>query len=109
MTGKGRRATEITLEYFGWRDFFGSIVTGDDIAHQKPHPEGVLRVAHELGAAPESCVYIGDSPADIGAAKAAQMFAVVAGWHAYYHEELRELHSDFWPQTPLELCEFLMR
>jgi phosphoglycolate phosphatase-like HAD superfamily hydrolase len=84
-------------------------VTGDDVGHQKPHPEGVLRVARELSIAPNRCVFVGDSPADLGAGLDAKMFSVVAGWHPWYHDELREHKPDLWAQTPLELRDFLVR
>lgn len=103
MTGKGRRACDETLAHFGWTNRFGSIVTGSEIQHQKPHPEGPLRVARELNVAPRECVFVGDSPADIGAAEAAGMFSVVAGWHDYYLDELKSLRPNLWPQSPFEL------
>ena len=108
MTGKGRRACDITLDWFGWREWFGSVVTGDDVAHQKPHPEGVLRVARELNVAPNRCVWVGDSPADLEAGLDAGMFSVVAGWHSFYHDELRQRKPDLWADSPLELRDFLV-
>ncbi|BCM90850.1 pyrophosphatase PpaX [Abditibacteriota bacterium] len=107
MTGKGRRSCDETLKFFGWTERFGCIVTGDEVAEPKPNPDGVLRVARELGIAPQECVFVGDSPADIGAAENAEMFSVVAGWHDYYFDELKKLNPDLWPQSPLELQEWL--
>ncbi len=106
MTGKGRRAAEITLNRIGWNPRFGAIVTGDD-ARAKPDPQGVLLAARELGIEPQSCVYVGDSPADIGAAQAAEMVAVVAGWHGFYRAELEQLAPDFWAHTPAQLGAWL--
>jgi len=103
MTGKGRRACDVTLAHFGWTKRFESVVTGSEVTHQKPHPEGPLRVARELGIAPEDCVFVGDSPADIGAAEGAGMFSVVAGWHDFYFAQLKALRPDLWPQSPFEL------
>jgi pyrophosphatase PpaX len=108
MTGKGRRSLEITLDFFGWRSFFGDGISGDEVAEQKPNPEGVLKVAQSLGVEANKCVYIGDSPADIGAAQNSGMFSIVAGWHPYYAEELRPMKPDFWPSTALELRDFLL-
>ena len=103
MTGKGRRACDETLDFFGWTKRFGSIVTGTEVSEPKPNPDGVLRVARELRVDVQDCVFIGDSPADIGAAENAGMFSVVAGWHDYYLDELQKLSPDLWPQSPLEL------
>jgi HAD superfamily hydrolase (TIGR01509 family) len=103
VTGKGRRATDVTLAHFGWTDRFEWVVTGSEVALPKPDPEGVRRVARELHMEAANCVFIGDSPADIGAAQNAGMLSVVAGWHDFYLEELRHLSPDFWPQSPFEL------
>ncbi len=103
MTGKGRRACDETLAHFSWTNRFRSVVTGSEVEHQKPHPEGPLRVARELNVEPRDCVFVGDSPADIGAAESAGMFSVVAGWHDFYFDELKALRPDLWPQSPLEL------
>jgi len=103
VTGKGRRAADLTLAHFGWTSRFAVIVAGGEVARPKPDPEGVLRVARELGAEPNQCVFIGDSPADIGAAKNAGMVSVVAGWHDFYLNELEQTAPDFWPQSPFEL------
>ena len=103
VTGKGRRATDLTLAHFGWTERFGPVVTGSETPRPKPDPEGVLRVARELGVEPKHCAFIGDSPADLGAAKNAGMFSVVAGWHDFYLDELKQLSPDLWPQSPFEL------
>ena len=106
MTGKGRRAAEITLERLGWHSRFGTIITGDDAA-PKPLPDGPLLAAFELSIAPKNCVYVGDSPADMGAASAAGMTAVVAGWHGFFREKLLQMKWDFWANSPGELGEWL--
>ncbi len=103
MTGKGRRACDETLDFFGWTKRFHSVVTGTEVTNQKPHPEGVLLVARELQIAPQNCVYIGDAPTDIGAGERAGMYSVVAGWHDFYFDELKTLSPDLWPQSPFEL------
>lgn len=103
VTGKGRRATDLTLAHFGWTNRFRVVVAGGEVARPKPDPEGVLRAARELGIGPRDCVFIGDSPADIGAAKNTGMFSVVAGWHDFYFHELEQTAPDFWPQSPFEL------
>jgi HAD superfamily hydrolase (TIGR01509 family) len=40
---------------------FATVVTGDRVAHGKPHPEPYLTAAAELGVAPEDCLAIEDS------------------------------------------------
>ena len=108
MTGKGTHSAAITLRAFGWQDWFGSVVTGDDVVHPKPDPEGVLRTARELDVAPAHCVYIGDSPADIEAGRAAGMRTIAAAWHTVYGARLRAAHADFWADTPEILRKMLV-
>jgi phosphoglycolate phosphatase len=51
----------------------------------KPHADGLLRVAADLGVPPERCVYVGDAPSDGAAAVAAGYGGVVGvsyGSHA---------------------------
>src|SRR5687768_5398012 len=67
MTGKGRRSAKITLECLGWDKVFGAVITGEDVARQKPDPDGPLAAAQKLDVAPAACAFVGDSPADIGA------------------------------------------
>src|SRR5438552_3391146 len=80
MTGKGRRSASITLQAMGWAKTFAAVVTGEDVARQKPDPAGPLEVARRLGVEPAACAFVGDSPADVGAGKAAGMITVAAGW-----------------------------
>ena len=51
---------------------------------------------------------VGDSPADIGAAKAAGMPAVVAGWHSVYLEKLKELEPEYWAKTPGDVVKLIL-
>lgn len=103
MTGKGRDTADITLAELGWTNLFKSVVTGDEVTKPKPDPEGPLLVARELGIGPSECVFIGDSPADIGAGKAAGMRTIWAGWHPVYAEKIRALQPDYSAHTPSDL------
>ncbi len=65
------------------------LVTADDVADGKPHPEPYLKGAKGLGIAPELCVVFEDAPAGIRAAHAAGM-RVIALTTTF---PLRELHE----------------
>lgn len=47
------------------------LVSADDVARGKPHPEGYLRAAALLGVDPARCLAVEDAPAGIAAARAA--------------------------------------
>ncbi|PSK98090.1 HAD superfamily hydrolase (TIGR01509 family) [Murinocardiopsis flavida] len=50
---------------------FDLVVAGDEVAHNKPHPEPYLKAARLLGVDPARCAAIEDSPAGIASAQAA--------------------------------------
>jgi len=106
MTGKGRRPAEISLRALGWQNCFDCVVTGDDVTHQKPHPEGVLLVAQALGIAPQHCLYVGDAAFDIEAGRAAQMFTIAAGWNEFQGQTLRDSKPDAWAKHPQDILEW---
>lgn len=95
LTGKGRRTTDITLRELGVADRFDAIVTGDEAPTPKPDPRGLLAVLDRLGVPAARAIYVGDSPADIGAARAAGTLAAAALWHDPEDTRLHELEPDF--------------
>jgi HAD superfamily hydrolase (TIGR01509 family) len=76
VTSTGRRITEYVLDGIG-REYFDTTLTGDEVAHPKPHPEPYLTAAARLGADPARCVALEDSPTGVASAEAAGC-AVVA-------------------------------
>ena len=59
------------LDRWGVRHLFSGIVGREDVESRKPHPEPVLKCLGHLRLDPREVVYIGDSPIDIRAGKAA--------------------------------------
>jgi len=107
VTGKSRRSCDITLAKLDWSDCFRAVVTGSEMNKQKPDPEGLLMAARRMEVKPARCIMVGDSPADIGAAKAAGMPAVVAGWHSVYLEKLKELEPEYWAKRPGDVVKLV--
>jgi sugar-phosphatase len=62
------------------------LVTGDDVEHGKPDPEGYRLAAARLDVPPGDCVVVEDAPPGIAAAKAAGMrvLAVLTTHHAHH-------------------------
>ena len=50
---------------------FATLVTGDMVAHGKPHPEPYLTAAARLDVVPTDCIAIEDSPTGLASAEAA--------------------------------------
>lgn len=68
--------------------FFNVIVGLDDCKEHKPHPEPLLKAVRELQVDPKNCIYIGDQPTDILAAKAAGIKGFGALWGEGEKEKL---------------------
>jgi len=64
------------LDRWGVRQLFDGIVGREDVEIRKPHPEPVLKCLGHLELAPQETVYIGDSPIDIQAGKAAGSYTI---------------------------------
>ena len=75
-TGGPRALVGPRLEALGVHAWFGAIVTADDVAQGKPHPEPFLRAAELLGVDPTRCRAYEDAPAGIESARAAGMEVV---------------------------------
>jgi beta-phosphoglucomutase len=65
------------LDNLNLRHYFKAIVSADDVVLSKPHPETYLKVAEQLGVAPEDCLVFEDVPKGAEAAANAGMKAVV--------------------------------
>ncbi len=79
-SSSSRRTFEIKTEaHAGWFAGFSTVVLGDDpeVHEGKPAPDIFLVAAQRMGARPEQCLVVEDSPAGIAAARAAGM-AVLA-------------------------------
>lgn len=76
VTATVRRIVEVMLDTIG-RDNFDVVVTHDDVANGKPHPEPYASAAAALGVDPRDCVAIEDSLTGSASALAAGC-AVVA-------------------------------
>jgi len=60
----------------GILDRFDAVVLAADVSRRKPDPEGIVKCLTELGFAPDAAVYVGDTPVDIQASRAAGVRAV---------------------------------
>jgi len=75
----------LSLDLTGLSHFFGNhIFSATMVGNGKPAPDLFLLAAKSMGAEPESCVVVEDSPAGLEAAERAAMrsFAFIGGSHA---------------------------
>jgi len=89
-------------------DLFQAVVTRDDVANPKPHPEPYLTAAARLGVPPGDCLAIEDSHSGVRAAHAAGMQTVmvpdlvlptdeIAALCAAVMESLHAVHAAVFP------------
>lgn len=109
VSSKLRQGVERGLNIFGMAELFDLIISADDVANHKPHPEPLLKALEKLDAAPHEAVYIGDSTHDIVAGKAAELATVAAAWGPFPRTELEELKPDHLLETPSELLKLFSR
>lgn len=69
----GRAALGEALARFGFDRRLAPVVSRDDVDFLKPRPDGILRVLAEWKVAPQEALFVGDSRADVLAARAAGM------------------------------------
>ena len=96
VTSKRRPSVEMALEIFpGLRNVVDRFITLEDTTNHKPHPEPLLRALQLLGGIPrERAAYVGDSPFDVQAAKAAGLTSVAVSWGAFSENVLRAAEPD---------------
>ena len=68
---------DFILDNLQIRHYFDAIVSADDVAVSKPHPETFLKAASLLGVQPYECLVFEDAPKGVEAALNAGMKAVV--------------------------------
>jgi len=102
-TNKPQRVTRQILNSLDIIGYFDSIIGGDSTNHRKPHPLPLLRCLEELEAHREQAIMIGDSGADVGAAKAAGL-AVILVPDGYTGEPAVSLGADLVLNDLSEVC-----
>ena len=70
----------VELEDLGIAVRFPVVIGFDDVNETKPHPEGILRALQQLGVSPGLALMVGDTVADIQAARAAGCWSCLATW-----------------------------
>lgn len=65
------------LDNLNIREYFGAIVSAEDVVHSKPHPETFTKAASQLGVDPADCIVFEDAPKGVEASLNAGMKCVV--------------------------------
>lgn len=94
----------------GLLEYFHAVVGADDTDQHKPDPAPVFEALDRLLIDPSSSVVmIGDSPADVWAARNAGVTSVAALWGTIDEELLLDANPDYTVATPEEVFEVFAR
>jgi pyrophosphatase PpaX len=96
VTSKRRFSVDMALKTFpGLGEVVDQWVMMEDTTEHKPRPEPLLKGLELLGKIPkEEAAYVGDSPFDVAAAKAAGVRSVAVSWGAFSEDALRAAEPD---------------
>jgi pyrophosphatase PpaX len=90
VTAKRRPTVQLAFDRLELESWFGAVVCREQTEHGKPHPEPVLRALEILGGTPDEAAFVGDSPYDMGAGRAAGVFTVGVSWGGIHDGALLE-------------------
>lgn len=108
VTAKRRETVGLAFAALPLAGYFEVVVGADDTERHKPHPDPLLFALGRLGAGPAEAAYVGDSPFDVRAARAAGMFGVAVTWGRIHpRERLLEAGPDAVVERPEELLAIL--
>ena len=94
----------------GLLDRFATVVGHDDCERHKPEPEPLFVAMERLCLdEPEAIAYVGDTPADVEAARAAGCHAIGAAWGSLDVERVRAAGPDLLAEQPAEVLAYVRR
>jgi pyrophosphatase PpaX len=105
VTAKRRSTVELAFARVPIAHLFETVVGGDETQKHKPDPEPLLLAAKRMNARPDETAYVGDSPFDIRAAKAAGMHAIAVTWGRIHDRARLEREA---PDAIVETAEELL-
>jgi pyrophosphatase PpaX len=98
VTSNDTRVARRTLEVCGLWGSVDAVVCADEVAEPKPHPESVHKALEllGLGGRVEETLFVGDSPFDLRAGRAAGTYTAAAVWGAFSRDALAVEKPDFY-------------
>lgn len=107
VTSKGREMALRTLASCAMDDLVEVLITPDDVTRGKPDPEPVLLALDRLGLTdrPGEVVFVGDSPFDLRAGRAAGVRTAAALWGPFSRSALEPESPDWYVERLEALLE----
>jgi phosphoglycolate phosphatase len=95
VTNKPQRFLAALLRALDLEHYFGHIVGGDTLAQKKPHPLPLLHCIEHFGGAVSRTLMVGDSFADVEAARAAGVAVVGVSYGYSYPQPVAASRPDW--------------
>ena len=109
VTSKRAFGVQRGLEPSGLLDAFDTWVCPEHVTHAKPHPEPVHLALEQLGVEKGEAIFVGDSPHDLIAGRAAGVPTAAVRWGPFEDARLQEHAPDHWLETPADLVALAER
>jgi pyrophosphatase PpaX len=103
VTSKLRAGADRGLRLTGLNEHFPVIVTAEDVSRPKPDPEPVLAAVERTGGDRTRTIFIGDSPHDMAAGRAAGVATAAVLWGPFSVEALSPSSPTYLLSTPEEI------
>jgi pyrophosphatase PpaX len=105
VTAKRQETVRLAFSYLPLERFFDVVVGSEDTDRHKPDPAPLEHALDLLGAERDDAVYVGDSPFDVRAAKAAGVHSVAVTWGGIHPRERLEAEE---PDRVVDTAEELL-
>lgn len=109
VTSKVGFMAERALVHTGLASYMQCVIASDSTTRHKPDPEPVRVALERLSAAPDEAIFVGDSPYDMQAARAAGVRALGVAWGAFEIGALVDAGAEAVIHRPMELVPYITR
>jgi pyrophosphatase PpaX len=103
VTSKAEPLARRGLAHVGLDRFFDVIVGLESCTRHKPDPEPVHIALDRLGVPPKDAAFVGDSPHDMAAGRAAEVTTIAALWGPFTRAQLAPSEPDYYIERMSEL------
>jgi phosphoglycolate phosphatase-like HAD superfamily hydrolase len=93
----------------GLASYMRCVIASDTTTKHKPDPEPVMAALERLEATAGAAVFVGDSPYDMQAARAAGVHALGVAWGAFTTATLHDAGAEVVLERPADLVPYLQR
>lgn len=104
VTSKRSDSARRGIRLCGFDGLFQVVVASDDVHDHKPDPAPVVLALERLGARARTAVFVGDSPHDLAAGRAAGVRTGAVLWGPFPRAWLERESPDLWLATPHEIA-----